>query len=137
MSAQGRRKLTVSKAREALLQERGVVKYAALALGVHRWTLFKFIKEHPELNDVRDEALNEFLDDCEHKVIAAVDANDMQTARWALERLGKNRGYSLRVESTGADGAPLKLNRIERVIVDPLDRTTDVQSCGQNADTKI
>lgn len=119
MGVSGRRKLTVKKATEALLQERGVVKYAAKALGVHRWTLHKFIQEHPELNEVRDEALNEFLDDCEHKVIAAVDANDMQTVRWALERLGKDRGFSSRVESTGANGEPLAFERIERVIIDP------------------
>jgi hypothetical protein len=119
MMAQGRRKLTMEKAREALLQERGIVKYAARALGVHRWTLFKFIKENPELNDVRDEALEEFLDDAEHKVVVAVDAGDMQTVRWTLERLGKGRGYSTRLETTGAVGGPIEFDRIERVIVDP------------------
>lgn len=120
MGVPGRRKLTVKKATEALRQERGVVKYAAKALGVHRWTLHKFIQEHPELNEVRDEALNEFLDDCEHKVIGAVDAGDMQTVRWALERLGKGRGYSTRVESTGADGEPLQFAAIERHVIDPV-----------------
>lgn len=116
---QGRRKLTVEKAAKALRQESGVVKYAAAALGVHRWTLFKFIQENPELNEVRDGAVEEFLDDCEHKMIAAVEAGDMQTVRWALERLGKSRGFSTRVESTGANGEPLTFERIERVIIDP------------------
>jgi acyl-CoA thioesterase FadM len=116
---QGRRKLTVEKAAKALRQESGVVKYAAAALGVHRWTLFKFIQENPELNEVRDGAVEEFLDDCERKMMTAVDTGDMQTVRWALERLGKSRGYSTRVESTGANGERLAVSHIARVIVDP------------------
>ncbi|RWP37073.1 MAG: hypothetical protein E5X67_07265 [Mesorhizobium sp.] len=42
-------KLTVKNVTAALRQTRGVVKYAAVALGVHRSALWKFLQRHPEL----------------------------------------------------------------------------------------
>lgn len=118
-------RLTVSKAAEALRKHHGVIMHAAEACGVHRHTMRKFIDEHPELEEIRQQADEELLDIGESHVVNALKGGDMKTVRWHLERKGKNRGYSTRVESTGADGGPVETGEIRRTFVDPEPRNDD------------
>lgn len=112
--------LSVSKAEKALREHHGVIKYAAEACGVSRQTFWRFMQDHPELEEVRQECDEELLDIGEtHIHTAIVEGKDMKTIRWHLERKGKNRGYTTRQEQTGADGGPLEYETVERRIVDP------------------
>lgn len=111
--------LSIKKAAAALRAQRGIIKYAAEACGVSRQYFNKFMNEHPELEDVREEASEDLLDIGDKHIYTAVEAGDMKTIRWYQERKGKNRGYNTRVEQTGADGGPLEYNAVERRVVDP------------------
>lgn len=83
-------------------------------------TFYKFMEEHPELKDVRNECDEELLDVAEASVVSAIhEGKDMKTVRWYLERKGKERGYVTRQEQTGADGEPLQFQAIERTVVRP------------------
>lgn len=112
-------KLTLTRVTAALLEHSGILLKAAEALGCTRPSLYEFIKKHPELEQVREEARERLLDVGEGYVSLAMHAGDMKTVRWALERLGKNRGYTTRQEMTGADGEPVAYSEIRRTVVDP------------------
>lgn len=112
-------KLSIAKATKALREHHGVILYAAEACGVARQTFWKFMKDNPELEDVRNECEEGLLDIGEKHLTTAIGTGDMKTIRWHLERKGKNRGYTTRQETTGADGAPLEIAQIERRVIDP------------------
>lgn len=112
-------KLTIAKAKAALIAHHGVILYAAEACGVARQTLWKFMRDNPELEEARAEAEEQLLDIGEKHLTTAINGGDMKTIRWHLERKGKDRGYTTRAEQTGKDGEPLAFERVERVVVDP------------------
>ncbi|QIG73228.1 hypothetical protein EVC02_007 [Rhizobium phage RHph_N17] len=114
-------KLSVAKAEAALRAHHGILLKAAEACGVSRMTFYKFMKQHPHLEEVRAECDEILLDVGEAAVVKVITADepDMKTVRWHLERKGKDRGYTTRQESTGKDGEPLQMGVIERRIVDP------------------
>lgn len=112
-------RLSVEKVKKALREHHGIILRAAEACGVHRHTMRAFIDKHPELEEVRTQADEELLDVGESWVTTAIKSGDMKTIRWHLERKGKQRGYTQRVEQTGADGAPLEYTEIRRTVVDP------------------
>jgi hypothetical protein len=112
-------KLSITKAANALRANDGIILKAAEACGVHRHTFRKFMDEHPELEEIRNEVDEAILDVGDSHIINAVKAGDLKTIRWYQERKGKDRGYTTRQETTGKDGEPLNVGVIERRIVDP------------------
>ena len=119
MRSGGGRKLTVKKVAEALQVNAGVIAHVAAAFGCERRAIYRMIKKHPELEELREEARETVLDIAEHNVITAVKGGCLKTSRWLLDRLGRHRGYSTRQEVAGVKDAPLAFARIERVIIDP------------------
>jgi len=103
-----RRTLTIAKAEKALRANNGVVLHAAEACGVTRQTFWRFMAEFPQLYDVKTEAEEDIIDVAEGILLTNIRAGDMKSIRWFLDRKAKNRGYSTRVETTGADGAPIQ-----------------------------
>jgi hypothetical protein len=85
------------------------------------------MQKHPELQDLRTEVEEELLDVAEFYIVQAIRAGDMKVIRWYLERKAKERGYSLRLEQTGADGGPLEFGAIERRIVDAVGKVGQVE----------
>lgn len=112
-------KLSLARAAKALKEHHGIILKAAEACGVHRHTMRKFIDEHPELEEIRQQAEEELLDIGESNIVTDLKAGDGKTTRWYMERKGKDRGYTTRQETTGKDGAPLEMGVIERRVVDP------------------
>lgn len=112
-------KLSIAKAEKALRAHHGILSKAAEACDVSRQTFYKFMREHPQLEDVRAECGEDLLDIAEASVINDLRNAEMKTTRWFLDRKGKDRGYTTRQEQTGADGEPLQFETIERRIVDP------------------
>lgn len=111
--------LTLAKAKEALIKHNGVMLYAAEACGCSRQTLWRFIRDNPELQEIKENATEELVDLAEKQMQKAIEAGDMKTVRWYLERLGKDRGYVTRQETTGKDGEPLQIGEITRTVVAP------------------
>jgi hypothetical protein len=67
------------------------------------------ISKSPALRQACDEARDEFLDLAESKLREGVAAGSEKLVVFALETLGKNRGYSKRVEQTGVNGGPMEM----------------------------
>ena len=93
MAKRGRRpKLTIQRAKQAIEQAGGIRTVAAEKLGVHRTTLFLFMKRHPALQAFADDVEEVLKDIAEARVIQAIRAGDMPTVRWYMELKGKDRG---------------------------------------------
>jgi len=119
-------RLTKDNVAKALAAHHGILSQAAQALGVSRVAIYKFIEKNPELNEVRAEATETLIDVAEGQLAKSLNDGDMKSVRWYLERQGKNRGYTTRVEQTGADGGAIEsVQRVERVIVDPAGAGND------------
>ncbi|QJD54383.1 DNA-binding protein [Aminobacter phage Erebus] len=112
-------KLSIKKVTEALMLHSGIILKTAEACGVTRKALYKFIEDHPELEEVREQARDCLLDVAEGHVASEVKRGEMKTTRWYLERMGRNRGYVTRVEETGKDGAPIEFGTVTRQVIDP------------------
>jgi hypothetical protein len=105
---------------EALLQSlrAGASRQRAAALaGIHRDTLYEWMKQDPAFSDAIEKAEG----DAEVRNVAIIQRaadTTWQAAAWWLERKHKAE-WSSRIEQTGADGAPVK------VIVEYADKPTD------------
>lgn len=105
-------RLTLLEIIEALQRRMGLIGAAAKDLGVTRQSLEQRIKRSPTLQQVCTDIRQSALDICEGVVMRhAVVDGDPGSAKWLLDRLGKERGYSRRTEVTGKDGAPIDLNQ--------------------------
>jgi hypothetical protein len=101
-------KLNRANVTKALLEQRGILGKAAESLDVTRQNLRAFLLKHPDLEEVRQEASEQLLDVAEAQITNAIEQGDLKTVRWYMERRGKDRGYSTRVETTGKDGGPIE-----------------------------
>ncbi|MBM2293762.1 helix-turn-helix domain-containing protein [Sulfitobacter pseudonitzschiae] len=101
--------LTVGLVTTALEQTGGIKVAAAQMLGVGRTTLYKFIKENPELATVIAEIDEIQLDLAEGQVKKLIGSGDPQTCRWFLELKGGGRGYSRHSTLGGKNGGPIQV----------------------------
>lgn len=105
-------KLTArSKSRviKALDAAGGIITQASVLLGVERTTLHRYLNLYPDVRDKRRQIQDKRIDIAETKVVEAIDAGDMRTVRWYLDRFGRDRGYVTRSEITGKDGGPVEI----------------------------
>lgn len=112
--------LTEERVALALRDTGAIIANAAEKLGVSRLALYRFMKKHPAMQNLRLEIENETIDLAEYRVVQAILAGDLKTTRWYLERKGRGRGYVTRQEQTGADGEPLQFQAIERTVITQL-----------------
>lgn len=98
----------VNRVIEMLRQCGGIKTVAAEKLNVSRSTLYLFLKDHPEIQEAAADIKEELLDVAEGRVVIAIRSGEMQTVRWYLELMGKERGYVRRVETTGKNGGPVE-----------------------------
>lgn len=114
------RKLTLERVEHALRACHGIKQLTADALGCTRQNLWKFMEANPELKEIVKEIEDSTLDIAENNIVTdIVTGKNVKTSMWYAERKGKDRGYSTRVETTGANGEPIKHTEIRRTIVDP------------------
>jgi len=77
---------------------------ACFLAGISKQSLYDYQKKHPEFTD-RKAALKEMTKYKAKQVVRKkIEEGDEKTATWFLERKGKDEGYSLRQEITGAGG---------------------------------
>lgn len=89
----------------------GIISRVAINLGCTWGTARKYIDLYDEAKALFLEESERVLDVAETKVIQAINANDIQTAKWLLATKGKNRGYSERVEHSGPDGSAIPVEQ--------------------------
>jgi hypothetical protein len=96
--------------REAIKGSRGIKTEVARALGCSRQTVDTYLKRYPDLEAQLVSERETLVDLAESKLAVLIEHLDVRAIMFALETLGKKRGYTKRVEATGADGAPLGLS---------------------------
>ena len=95
----------------ALMQSEGNLGKAAAMLNRPRDTLRRWLNANPDMKVVSENLVETAIDNIEETAFKQAIEGDGAQVRFLLQTKGKNRGYSTRVENTGADGAPLELMR--------------------------
>lgn len=86
--------------------------YAAMAslLGRTRSRVRDWVLAHPDVFQIREDVRESALDMVEDGVFTGALMGDSTNSRYLLSTLGKERGYSTRVESTGKGGSPIAIH---------------------------
>lgn len=104
--------VTVKQAREAIKAKDGNLAEAARALNISRTALYKKIDAYPELREVVTDAREELKDIAQSVLRKKLNEDDITAAIFVLKSLGKNEGWSERLEVTGNNGGPLTWQRV-------------------------
>ncbi len=102
----------------ALIIFRGNSLIASKVLRRSRTALDAYISRDKELVKLRSEQNESFLDEVQYQHQQAALKGDLVTQRFFLTTLGKNRGFSSRVDHSSEDGT-MTPTTVERRIVDP------------------
>jgi hypothetical protein len=132
----GKEKLSTQQVIEAIKGTGGIVSVIARKLAVDWETIRAMIDRHPSVKAAFEAERESVLDLSESVLMQNIrlaqraqlpqrdDAGnevyplpvDTSDAKWMLSKRGKHRGYGERVEVTGADGGPVQLQIVERII---------------------
>jgi hypothetical protein len=93
---------------QAVTGSAGIKTTIARRLKVHRHTVTHYLEVYPEALEAYENEINEVGDMVEVTILEAIKAKDVETAKWYAKNKLKDRGYSERIEHSGADGAPIK-----------------------------
>ena len=104
----GERILDTQDVLGALRGADGIRSIAAKALNVARNTLSSYLDLHPELLEALAEIHEANGDLVESKLFKAIRDDDLRAVTFYLSTRMKHRGYTTRVESTGAGGGPIQ-----------------------------
>lgn len=98
---------TVKQIKDALEKTGGNVSRAAEALGISGRGLRQRIADNAELREFVTEQREAIVDLAEDVLITQLKTGNLTAAIFVAKTQGRARGYSERVEMTGADGGPL------------------------------
>lgn len=90
-------KVSRKKIEDALRDNYGVISAAADSLGITRQTIHNHINKDEKLKDFQLDQKNVIVDLAESKLIENVKAGDPKSVIYALNTLGRSRGYGARV----------------------------------------
>ena len=108
----------------ALERSRGIISIAARALGCSGQTVRNYVARYPAVQEVLDEQRDYLLDITELALMTAVHRGEPWAIRLVLSTLGKERGYTTRVEAAGKGSTPLNAPIIYIPQEDPLPGAT-------------
>lgn len=86
---------------------RGIKIEIAKKLKVSRQTLDNYLKRWPDLVPLMAQARETIVDHAEIGLEKLIKKGDVRAIIFALETLGRDRGYQKRTEITGANGRPV------------------------------
>jgi hypothetical protein len=98
---------------DALEKSSGFLFLAARALGCSAKTVERYMYKHERLRDLVKEYRGQRVDVIEGVLFNKARAGEGWAVTLFLKTQGKDRGYSERVEHTGADGGELRLVIVE------------------------
>lgn len=98
---------------EALRATNGLISLAARSLNCSPNTIYHRAKTTKAVRDVIQNARGELIDMAEARLRTMVIASDPWAVGFVLRTLGKERGYTERLEVTGEDGEPIAVRTIE------------------------
>lgn len=90
---------TDAEFRAALKAANAIPAEVARILGCSRQAVTQRLARNPELQDYVQEIEASLLDASESLVVKAIGDEDLPTAKWVLERKGKQRGWANKLES--------------------------------------
>jgi hypothetical protein len=79
---------------KAIQNSGGIINNIAKRLNIAWHTCNKNIKKHPEAIQAVENEKEKNLDKAENVIMDAIDEKDIQTSKWYLQTIGKNRGYT-------------------------------------------
>lgn len=76
---------------------------------ITRDAIYQWMKRHPDLQEVRDWAVDRIVDIAEHNLWQSVRNGNVKDSRYVLSSLGRSRGYGVqRHEHSGPNGGPIE-----------------------------
>lgn len=94
----------------------GIQVQIARKLGVSRFWIQQRIKESPEIQTAISQERETLVDEAEGGLANKINQGSLSAIKYTLSRLGKERGYTERIDirQGGMDGSPLQV-RFEEV----------------------
>jgi hypothetical protein len=91
-----------TKLAELIREAKGNLSAVGKAVGANRVTVALYVKKHPELQKVCDEARESVLDMAEDKLFELASAGNLGAICFILKCIGKHRGWIERMHVTHA-----------------------------------
>lgn len=113
----------------AILKTNGNFAQMSLLLGRRRQQVRDYVYANIETMDLIQEVRESILDEAEATLQRLALQGDGPSLRFLLQTLGKDRGYTTRVEQTGPGGGPVE----SRVTIDPSKLSTEELRALRNA----
>ena len=103
---------TAKQVSEALLKRDGNLTAAASKLGVTRQAVYNYIKRY-DLQGVLDQARENMVDEAVGQLHKLVRDGNLGATIFYLKTQAKGRGFTERIEQTGATGEPIEYRQIK------------------------
>ena len=103
---------TAKQVSEALLKSDGNLTAAASKLGVTRQAVYNYIKRY-DLQSVLDQARENMVDEAVGQLHKLVRDGNLGATIFYLKTQAKGRGFTERIEQTGANGEPIEYRQIK------------------------
>lgn len=102
-------KVTDAQIKQAITDADGVLSEVARAVGISRQQVYNRIERSEDLQAAVDQARETLTDVAEFELGKAILSGNMTAIIFHLKgsQAGRKRGYSERVEMTGANGGPI------------------------------
>lgn len=98
---------------QALLDSRGRRHQAGRILGCSSRTIFNYIQRYPELAELSDDLKGQRVDEAELALDAAVAAGAPWAIILTLRTLGRDRGYTERLDHNHQFSGPLEVQIVQ------------------------
>src|SRR5262245_25009779 len=89
---------TVQQMITALTRTRGMVYLAAQQLNCSVQTVLNYCARYPSVEAAKQDARGRFLDECELRLVKAVQNDQAWAIAFALRTIGRHRGYVEKVD---------------------------------------
>jgi hypothetical protein len=108
--------LTAASMIDAVERSRGFVSEACRLLRCSRKHFYAKLKDFPTVQQALEDEREKRHDWVESKMLKGIEAEVPALIIFYLKTQCRDRGYSERVEVTGANGGPMTLEIVERII---------------------
>lgn len=95
---------------QAISGSAGIISTIARRVGCVWHTAKRYIDKYPTVRRAYEDECESILDLAELEALKLIKGGDGSMIRWYLSTKGKNRGYAVRHEITGAEGQFLQVN---------------------------
>jgi hypothetical protein len=121
---------SIKEITDAIKGTRGSITKIAENLHCNWHTAKKYINSYDETQEALQDEIEKNIDIAENVVLNEIDKNDVQTAKWYLQTIGKNRGYSekLNLEHSGS----VKQEVEESILDEKIDKLLKLRELEKN-----